>query len=262
MTQSSNDSVRLERPSTHVALVTINRPAARNAVNLEVCEGIAAALAETESDSDIWISVLTGAGDHAFCAGADLRQVADGGMSALVRSDNGFGGFVHAIRAKPWIAAVQGAAVAGGFEIALACDLIVASERATFGLPEVKRGIIAAAGGLYRLPRVIPRHIANELIVTGTAISARRAYDLGIVNRLAEAGSAIDAAIQLANEVCANAPLAVRESLAISRRCFDATDAQLRSASDQALDRIMDSDDYREGPLAFLERRPPHWVAG
>jgi enoyl-CoA hydratase/carnithine racemase len=261
MNPSFNDCVRFEQYAPHIAIVTINRPAARNAVNSDVCAGIAGAVARTESDPDIWITVLTGAGGQAFCSGADLRQVADGGMPALVSGANGFAGFVHATRVKPWIAAVQGAAIAGGFEIALACDLIVASTGASFGLPEVKRGIVAAAGGLFRLPRVIPRHIANELIMTGTAISAQRAFDLGIVNRLAETGEVMTAALQLAGEVCANAPLAVRESLAVSRQCFDATDAQLRHLSDQALEHMMQSQDYQEGPVAFLERRPPRWLA-
>jgi enoyl-CoA hydratase/carnithine racemase len=261
MSTEFGDAVLFERPSPHVAIVTINRPAARNAVNTEVCAGLAAALTKTESDPEIWITVLAGTGEQAFCAGADLRQVAAGGMPALVRGENGFAGFVHAARVKPWIAAIQGSAIAGGFEIALACDLIVASRSAAFGLPEVKRGIVAAAGGLYRLPRIIPRHIANELIMTGTAISAQRAFDLGIVNRLADPGGVIPAALQLAGEVCANAPLAVRESLTISRHCFDATDAQLRALSDQALDRMMDSEDYQEGPRAFLERRSPNWSA-
>ena len=168
-------AVLFERAGAHVALVTINRPAARNAVNGAVAQGMEAAVRETEADPAIRAVVLTGAGDAAFCAGADLKEVSAGGGAALWTEGGGFAGFVFAPRTKLWIAAVNGAALAGGTEIALACDLVVAAESASFGLPEVKRGLIAAAGGLYRLPRALPRAIALELIATGGRIDARRA---------------------------------------------------------------------------------------
>jgi enoyl-CoA hydratase len=256
----ANDAVTLEVLEPHVALVTINRPAARNAVNGEVATGLERAIAATEQADDIWAVILTGAGTQAFSAGADLKEVSLGRMHALHTSAGGFAGFVHALRSKPWIAAVNGFAVAGGFEIALASDMIVASDDARFGLPEVKRGLIAAAGGLYRLPRVLPRQLACELIATGSDISARRCADLGVVNRICTPGGAVQAAAQLAASICANAPIAVRESLQIARQSYDLNDAELRTLSENAQDRVMRTEDFREGPKAFIEKRAPHWV--
>jgi enoyl-CoA hydratase/carnithine racemase len=255
-----SDAITLHVPERHVAVVTIDRPSARNAVNGQVAVGLARAISETESSDDLWVIVLTGAGTRAFCAGADLKEVAAGRMDALMTAEGGFAGFVHAPRTKPWIAAVNGMAVAGGFEIALACDMIVASEDAQFGLPEVKRGLVAAAGGLYRLPRVLPRQLAAELIATGGNLAAQKAYDFGIVNRIAPAGSAVGPALQLAAEICGNAPIAVRESLSIVRQSLDLTDRALRELSERTQDRIMLTEDFKEGPLAFIEKRPPEWT--
>lgn len=258
--QIQGGAVTLSLASEHVALVTINRPQARNAVNQAVALGLEHAIQRCEASSDIWVVVLTGAGTQAFCAGADLKEVSAGRMHALLTANGGFGGFVHAKRTKPWIAAVDGPAVAGGFEIALACDLIVASTEASFGLPEVKRGLIAAAGGLYRLPRALPRQLASELIATGDTLSATRAYELGIVNRVVAKGSVVDAAMELAAAIARNAPVAVRESLGIVRQALDLTDAQLCAESYEAQDRIMKTEDFKEGPLAFIEKRAPRWV--
>lgn len=255
----ANDAVTAAALLPHVVLVTINRPAARNAVNGDVALGLEAAINASESDPDIWAVVLTGAGSQAFSAGADLKEVSLGRMNALYTSRGGFAGFVHAPRTKPWIAAVNGFAVAGGFEIALACDMIVAAEDASFGLPEVKRGLLAAAGGLYRLPRTLPRQLANELISTGSTIAAQRCRELGLVNRIAARSGAVAAASELAAEICVNAPLAVRESLQVARQCFDLSDEELRRRSETAQDRIMLTEDFQEGPKAFVEKRAPIW---
>lgn len=258
---SANDAVIVAVVRPHVALVTINRPAARNAVNGDVALGLERAVLAAESASEIWVVILTGAGTQAFSAGADLKQVSLGNMNALYTVRGGFGGFVHAPRTKPWIAAVNGFAVAGGFEIALACDMIVASEDASFGLPEVRRGLIAAAGGLYRLPRALPRQLANELIATGATITARRCRELGVVNRMCVAGQSVAAATELAAEICANAPIAVRESLQVTKQSLDLTDEQLRKLSEAAQERVMHTEDFQEGPKAFIEKREPNWHA-
>ena len=252
-------AVLFERAGAHVALVTINRPAARNAVNAAVAQALDAIVRQTEADPEIWAVVLTGAGDAAFCAGADLKEVSAGAGADLWTEAGGFAGFVFAPRTKLWIAAVNGAALAGGTEIALACDLVVAAESASFGLPEVKRGLIAAAGGLYRLPRALPRAIALELIATGGRIDARRAHHFGMVNRLAPAAAARSEAMALAEMVCENAPIAVRESLQVARRAAELEDAELRRLSEEARTRVTQTEDYREGPRAFIEKRPPVW---
>src|SRR5687768_15011709 len=195
----------------HVAVLTINRPEARNAVNGDVASGIEEAIDKIEADDDTWVSVLTGAGT-VFCAGADLKAISSGQAGGLNTKRGGFAGFVRRERTKPMIAAVDGRAFAGGCEIALACDLIVASSPAEFGIPEVKRSLVAAGGGLIRLPQVLPGKIAMELALTGDPITAERAYALGMINELVEAGGAVDAAVALAERICVNAPLAVRES--------------------------------------------------
>ncbi|KMO12970.1 enoyl-CoA hydratase-related protein [Methylobacterium platani] len=253
------DPVLTRRIGDHVALVTLNRPRARNAVDPDLARALAAAVAATEADDAVRAVVLAGEGP-VFCAGADLKVVADGGADGLWIGEGGFAGFVHARRAKPWIAAIEGPALAGGCEIALACELIVAGEGASFGLPEVTRGLVAAAGGLYRLPRALPRAVALELILTGARLEAARAHALGLVNRLAAIGAARDEAVALATAIAANAPLAVRESLAVARLAPDADEAGLREASAAARARVQASEDYREGPRAFVEKRPPRWT--
>jgi len=255
-----SDCVTLKLPAPHVALVTIERPEARNAVSVAVTQGISRAVDISESDVDIWVVIITGAGGKAFCAGADLNEVAAGRAMSLRTEQGGFAGFTHRMREKPWIAAVDGFAVGGGCEIALACDMIVASETAVFGLPESKRGLIAAAGGIYRLPRALPRHIALELIATGAHLPAPRAHALGMVNRLTPSGQALEAAIALATAVCECAPVAVRESLKVARVAADFDDATLKQLSVQATERNSQTADYKEGPRAFLEKRAPKWV--
>jgi enoyl-CoA hydratase len=251
--------VTCEMVQDHVALVTLNRPTARNAVNAELARALDAIVRRTESDPDIWVVVLTGGGD-VFCAGADLKEVAAGRASDLFTAAHGFAGFVDAERRKPWIAAVNGTALAGGCEIVLACDLVVASADASFGLPEVSRGLIAAAGGLYRLPRALPRNIAIELALTADSLDAPRAASLGLVNRVVERGQLLPEALGLAARITRNAPVAVRESLQVARRVHDLDEAGLRALTKQSRDRVAASEDYREGPRAFVEKRPPRWI--
>lgn len=255
-----NAAVTVENVLPHVALVTINRPEARNAINVAVKDGIARALEDSESNDDIWCVVLTGAGGKAFCAGADLKEVAAGRALSLRTEQGGFAGFTHYPRQKPWIAAVEGFALGGGCEIALACDLIVATEQTVFGLPETRRALIAGAGGAYRLPRALPRHIALELIATGAELPAQRAHHFGMVNRLTEAGKALEGALQLAAAVSVCAPVAVRESLKVARATYDLNEAALRELTMESLKRNWQTEDYKEGPRAFLEKRPSKWV--
>lgn len=214
---------------------------------------------EIEADPDIWAAVLTGAGGVAFCAGADLKVVSAGRMDDLYTADGAFAGFVKHPREKVWIAAVEGFAMAGGCEIALSCDMIVASEQSVFSLPEVTRGLIAAAGGVYRIVRAVPRAIALELIATGDRLAAVRAGELGLVNRVVKQGEAVAEAIALASRICANAPVAVRESLTVARQAYDLDDDALFDLGLQAQDRVMKTEDFAEGPRAFIEKRPAIW---
>lgn len=259
MTGSSQPPLLFEKRDDHIGIVTLNRPEARNAVNGDVAEALENLVERTEADSDLRVLVLTGAGGKVFSAGADLKEVSAGNIHKLIRKDTGFAGFVHAKRSKPWIAAVEGLALAGGCELALACDMIVASEGGGFGLPEVTRGLAASAGGLYRLPRALPRAIAMELIATADRLSSERAAELGMVNRLAPPNQALEEAIAMAQKIAANAPLAVRESLIIARSAFDLDDEALRRLSEAAQARLSKTDDFREGPLAFIEKRAPVW---
>jgi enoyl-CoA hydratase len=243
-----------------VAVITIRRPEARNAINPAVAQGIEDGLDRMEGDDAVWAGVLTGEGP-VFCAGADLKVVGAGGMADLFTERGGFAGIAARTRSKPLVAAVDGPALAGGCEVALACDLIVASSQALFGLPEVKRSLVAAAGGLYRLPRLLPRNVALELILTGDPIDAARAHALGMVNQLVEPGQALAAALLLAERICQNAPVAVRESRKTVLAIADADEESARQQSRAALARVMQTDDFAEGPRAFLEKRAPQWQA-
>lgn len=252
-------AVTCERLPGRVALVTLNRPQARNAIDGAVAAELEAIVDDTERDPQVWAVVLTGAGSGVFSAGADLKEIAAGRAQSLFTERGGFAGFVHAPRDKPWIAAVNGKALAGGFEIVLACDLVVAAEDGAFGLPEVSRGLTAAAGGLYRLPRALPRQLALEMIITADPIDAPRAHRHGLVNRLVPAGQVVAEALALARRITRNAPVAVRESLRIARQAGDLDEAQLRALSRSSRERIEATEDYLEGPRAFVEKREPRW---
>ena len=256
---AANAPVTMEIAREHIALVTLRRPEARNAINAVVAKEMDRIVAAIEADSNIWAAVITGAGGKAFCSGADLKEVSAGGMPALWTDAGGFAGFVNAKRDKVWIAAVDGLAVAGGFEVALACDFIIASEDAQFALPEVLRGLLAAAGGAYRLPRRLPRALAFELIATGARLDAARALTLNLINRVVPKEQTLQSALDFAETICVNAPLAVRESLRLARRAFDLEDAELSAQSLAAQERIMLTADFAEGPRAFIEKRPPTW---
>lgn len=241
------------------AVVKINRPDARNAVNGEVARGIEEAVDRIEADDSIWVGILTGE-PPVFCAGADLKEINAGNAAALNTERGGFAGFVQRERTKPFIAAVDGPALAGGTEIVLACDLVVASTNATFGIPEVKRSLVAAAGGLFRLPRKIPFNIAMELALTGDPISAELAHHHGLVNRLCEPGTALETATALAEQICANAPVAVRETRKILLEATTAPDDVGWRMSMEGMAKAMSSADFSEGLTAFIEKRPPKWT--
>jgi crotonobetainyl-CoA hydratase len=251
----------------HVLLATLNRPAARNAVNLAVTLGLGDALEAAEQDRDIWALVLTGAGDKAFCAGADLKAVARGENLAPPdprRAAWGFAGYVSHHISKPTIAAVNGFALGGGTEISLASDLVVAAETASFGLPEVRRGIYAGAGGVFRLPAQIPKKVAMEMILTGEPITAQRALELGLVNRVVPQTDVVDAALGLAAKITANAPLAVQASKRIANGIHEgrvAAEAAYWELSRSEGVALMRTADAAEGPRAFAEKRAPKWEA-
>jgi enoyl-CoA hydratase len=240
------------------AIITINRPEARNAVNGAVAAGIEDAIDRIEADDSIWVGIITGV-PPVFCAGADLKEINSGNAGGLATANGGFAGIVQRDRAKPIIAAVDGPALAGGTEIVLACDLVVASTSATFGIPEVKRSLVAGAGGLFRLGRKIPLNIAMELTLTGDPIDATRAHGFGLVNRLVEPGEALDAAVALAEQICANAPVAVRESRKIVLEATNAPDEIGWKMSMEGMAVAMRSEDFSEGLTAFIEKRPPAW---
>jgi enoyl-CoA hydratase len=241
-----------------VALITINRPEARNAVNGAVAAGLKAAVERLEADPDAWIGVIAGAGP-VFCAGADLKEVAAGRAASLATERGGFAGITRLPRSKPLIAAVDGPALAGGCEIVLTCDLVVASTASSFGIPEVKRSLIAGAGGLFRMARALPRNVAMELALTGDPISAERAYSLGLVNELCEPGGAVDAALALAARVSVNAPVAVQLSRELILAEGVAGDEAAWRLTDAATATVMRTEDFAEGPRAFIEKREPVW---
>lgn len=246
----------------NIAIITINRPEARNAVNSEVAQGIESAVDRMEADDGVWVGILTGARSekgYIFSAGADLKQMATdpGGMQT---ERGGFGGFVTRERTKPVIAAVDGPALAGGTELVLAADLVVASRSAVFGIPEVKRNLVAAAGGLFRLPRKIPRNVAMELALTGRLdFPAQRAYDFGWVNRLCDEGEALETAKSFAAEITRNAPLAVRESRRIVLEATDQPDDVGWKMSGDGIMKMFGTEDFGEGLTAFAEKRDPVW---
>jgi enoyl-CoA hydratase len=239
-----------------VLLITLNRPDARNSVNAALAQGLALALEELDEDDGLQAGVLTGAG-KGFCAGMDLKAFVRGESPHV--DGRGFAGIVQKPPEKPLIAAIEGFAVAGGLEVALSCDLIVAARDAKLGIPEVKRSLVAAGGALLRLPRRIPHHIAMEMALTGDPISAERGYELGLVNRVAEPGTTIDTALELAETIARNAPLALRASKRIvtESESWSADEAWQRQA--EISTPVFTSEDAQEGATAFAEKRDPVW---
>lgn len=249
------DSVQTEF-ADGVAVLTINRPQAKNAVNREVAEGIAAALSEFDARQDLVIGIITGAGGT-FCAGMDLKAFTQG--ETPIVPGRGFAGIAQSPPAKPLIAAVEGWALAGGCEVALSADLIVAARDAKFGLPEVKRGLVAAAGGLLRLPKSLPYQLAMEIALTGDPIGAELAHQHGLVNRLTEPGAALDGARELAGRIARNGPLAVRASKQIVSGAIEWTDEEAFKRQGEHVGPVMASADAQEGARAFAEKREPNW---
>ncbi|GAA1764069.1 crotonase/enoyl-CoA hydratase family protein [Nonomuraea bangladeshensis] len=250
-----SDEVLVEE-SGNVAILTINRPKARNAVNGAVARGIAEALDGLDARPEISAYVLTGAGGT-FCAGMDLKGFLTGDLPVV--EGRGFGGLTEAPPKKPLIAAVEGYALAGGFELALACDLIVASAESTFGLPEPKRGLVAGAGGIMRLPRRIPYHVAMEMALTGDHYPASRLYELGLVNRIAEPGKALEEALELARKVAANAPLALAATKKVVIESQDWSLEEMFKKQGAIINPVFGSKDAMEGAAAFAEKRAPQW---
>jgi len=252
----NDEAAVLTERRERILLITLNRPDQRNAVNAAVAAGIASALDELDGEPGLSVGVLTGAG-KGFCAGMDLKAFVTGERPHV--EGRGFAGIVERPASKPLIAAVEGFAVAGGLEGALACDLIVASRGAKLGVPEVKRSLVAAGGALLRLPRTLPRNLAMELALTGELIEAERGYELGLVNRVTEPGGALEAALELAQTIAANGPLALAATKEIMARAADWTDAEFFQRQAEIIAPVMSSEDAREGATAFAERRAPVW---
>ncbi|WP_313674231.1 crotonase/enoyl-CoA hydratase family protein [Mycolicibacterium sp.] len=246
-------------------VVTINRPEARNAVNQAVSVGLGNALQQAQDDPEIWAVVVTGAGDKSFCAGADLKAISRG--ENIFHPDHpewGFAGFVQHFIDKPVIAAVNGTALGGGTELALASDLVVAQASAQFGLPEVKRGLIAAAGGVFRIVDQLPRKVAMQLLLTGEPIGAEEALRWGLINQVVADGAVLDAAVALADRITGNAPLAVQASKRVAAGADDGEITAEKDAwkrSNRAMRVVFSSEDAMEGPMAFAQKRAPVWKA-
>ncbi|MGA2036002.1 MAG: crotonase/enoyl-CoA hydratase family protein [Acidimicrobiales bacterium] len=243
----------------HVELLTINRPEARNAINEEVSQAMSTALDELTADDYCSVVVLTGSGEKAFSAGMDLKAFASGKGESILSTSGGFAGIVQRNFPKPIIAAVNGAALAGGCEIMLACDLVVAAEHATFGIPEVKRGLIAGAGALVRLPNRLPLAVALELALTGEPIDAKRALALGLVNRVVPAERLLEETFALAELISGNAPLAVRWSKKVMLGALGVPEEEGWKVNSQAMGVVFMSADAMEGSAAFAEKRKPNW---
>jgi len=236
-----------------VLIVSLHREEKRNAIDRELADGVEAALNTLDDDPELWVGILTGTAT-VFSAGTDLSQPA-----SPATERGGEYGVIRRQRAKPLIAAVEGYALGGGMEIVLACDLVVASTTARFGLPEVARGILPTCGGLFRSARALPLNIAKELLLTGDQLSPQRAYELGLVNRITEPGQALDGALALAERICVNAPVSVRQSLWALEQVNTLTDTRGWESTTEATRVVRGTDDFREGRTAFFEKRPPNW---
>lgn len=240
-----------------VLILTINRPEARNALTYDTSFALADALDRLDADDNLTVGILRGEG-NTFCSGMDLKEFARTQRRAVVPG-RGLGGLAEAPPAKPLIAAVEGYALAGGFELALACDLIVAANNASFGLPEVKRGLVPGSGGMLRLPRRLPYHVAMEALLTGDMIPASRAHAFGLVNDLVEPGTALEAALKLAEKIAANGPLAVRTVKQVVTESQDWRVDDMFALQNPRMAHIFSSEDAKEGATAFAEKRAPVW---
>jgi enoyl-CoA hydratase len=242
--------------SDRVMVITLNRPKARNAANEALARGVSAAIDQLERDDDIRVAIITGAGGT-FCSGMDLKAYVNGEDPRV--EGRGFAGLCEYPVSKPLIAAVEGYALAGGFEMAISCDLIVAAENATFGIPETKRGLVAGAGGLVRLPKQIPPRIAKEWALTGDLFTAQRAYEIGLINQIVAPGQALKAARSLAAKIAANGPLAVAISKRVLDRAPDWSNKDMFREQEALIMPVFSSEDAIEGATAFAEKRRPNW---
>lgn len=249
----------LLRPAPHIAQVRLNRPAARNAINSTITSRLADYVVQLEADPEVRVVLLSAASDQVFCAGADLREASSQGVDGLFTESGGFAGFVRQPRRKPWIAVVEGDAIGGGFELVLACDMVVASRTARFSLPEAKIGVFAGGGGAVRLAQRLPANLATELLLTGAPLPAKAAYQHGLVNQLASPGMALDLALLLATQIADNAPLAVQAHLHLVHQSAVLREEALWVLNQNEAERVNKSRDAREGPRAFFEERPPQW---
>jgi enoyl-CoA hydratase len=249
------DEVLRERRA-HVEILTINRPEARNAINRATAIALGDALDDCESDDDVWVVVLTASGDKAFSAGMDLKAFAAGEFPI---TDKGFGGITQRDFPKPLIAAANGSALAGGFEILISCDMVIAADHAKFGIPEAARGLIAGGGGLIRLPKRIPLAVAYEMALTAEPIDAQRAYELGLVNRVVPGDRVLDEAVALAERIAKNAPLAVRVSKDVMKKSRELSEEESWELNTDSFGLIGRSADALEGAVAFAEKREPNW---
>ena len=249
------DEVLRERRG-HVEILTINRPEARNAINLATALALSDALDDCETNDDIWVVVLTAADNKAFSAGMDLKAFATGEFPI---TEKGFGGLTKRDFPKPLIAAVNGSALAGGFELMISCDMVIAADHAKFGIPEDQRGLVAGAGGLIRLPKLVPLAVAFEMALTADPIDAARAYELGLVNHVVPSEQVLDTAVALAERIAKNAPLAVRTSKSVMKQALELNEADAWVVNDEAFGMIGRSGDALEGAVAFAEKRAPNW---
>jgi crotonobetainyl-CoA hydratase len=265
VTDPAEQPAVLAERAGNVLIITINRPDARNAINAAVSIGVGQALEQAQNDPEVRAVVITGAGDKSFCAGADLKAIAR--RENIYHPDHaewGFAGYVQHFIDKPTIAAVNGTALGGGTELALASDLVVASELAKFGLPEVKRGLVAAAGGVFRIMNQLPRKVAMELLMTGEPLTANDAWEWGLINQVVKEGSVLDAALALAGRVTVNAPLSVQASKRIAYGVDDGVITDEQAGWERTMNEmrtLIRSQDAKEGPMAFAEKREPVWKA-
>jgi len=252
MTTSDDTCIEIRREG-HLWIISMRRESKRNAINREMADQLDAALNQLDDDDSLWAGVLTGT-DAIFCAGSDLTCGGD-----YVTERGGEYGIIRRVRRKPLVAAVEGAALGGGLEIVLSCDLVVASSSARFGLPEVSIGVIPTCAALFRAPNALPLNLARELILTGDPIAAERAHQAGLGNHLTEPGAALPRAVELASRITRNAPLSVQQCLQSVNELSASGDELGWRLTERALDGIKNTEDVREGVRAFLEKRPPHW---